>query len=159
MNLKKFFVPAFFMLGLAVGVFGANQFPYFAQRWEGTGSRYKTTEFYIGTPSAGSACIFAPGATNTNDLGSSSLRFRNIYGVGLNTSGNTTLGDAATDVVTLTGLTQLQVSTGPRTNVTPTAAGQLIFNSTGVELCVSSGTTITSWVRVSSGTSTTACAN
>lgn len=159
MNFKKLYIPMGFIVGIAVGVFAANQFPYYAQKWEGTGNRYKTTEFYIGTPSAGAAAIFAPGTTNVNDLGSSALRFRNMYGVGLDISGNTTLGDAATDVITFTGLTQLQVSATPRSSITPTAAGQLIFNSTGKELCMSTGTSIASWVRVSSGVVTTACSN
>lgn len=58
---------------------------------------------------------------------------------------------------TTTGGLMLQVSTGPRTNVTPSAAGNLIYNSTDVELCFSTGTAQTSWVKVSSGTALTPC--
>lgn len=55
------------------------------------------------------------------------------------------------------GLFTLPISTGPRTNVTPTIAGQVIYNSTLPELCMSTGTAINSWVKVS--TPTVACAN
>lgn len=45
----------------------------------------------------------------------------------------------------------------PRTNVTPAFVGMLIFNSTQNELCISSGTTASTWVKVIS--TTTACAS
>lgn len=62
-----------------------------------------------------------------------------------------------TSVTVGTSLFTLPISTGPRTNVTPTIAGQLIYNSTDGQLCYSTATTITSWVISSS--STTACSH
>lgn len=45
----------------------------------------------------------------------------------------------------------------PRTTLTPTSVGQVVYNSTARELCLSSGTVINSWVQVSSPTA--ACQN
>lgn len=75
----------------------------------------------------------------------------------LSVTGNTTLGDAVTDVTTLTGQLALQSNAAPRTNVTPSRAGTLIWNSTAMQLCVSTGTTRFTWALGTS--STTVCAN
>lgn len=76
----------------------------------------------------------------------------------------------ATTVVPVTGLTisgnvvridvdglVLPINAAPRTNVTPTIAGQIIYNSADKELCFSTGTTVTSWVL--SSNPATACSH
>jgi len=72
-------------------------------------------------------------------------------------NGAATLGSAITDAITFTGLPYIPANAAPRTNVTPAAAGALIRNSTAQELCFSTGTTISTWVRVS--TPSLACQN
>lgn len=72
-------------------------------------------------------------------------------------SNNATLGGAVTDIITFTGLPRLPTNATPRSSVTPTAAGELIWNSGSSEVCVSTGTTMTTWVQVADGT--TACQN
>ena len=79
----------------------------------------------------------APGATNA------------ITG-NLTVSGTTTL----TGALTTNGTLSLQVSTAPRSSdanvaIVPPAAGSLVYNSTDKELCVSSGTTASTWIEVS----------
>ena len=77
---------------------------------------------------------------------------------------NTITGNLSVSGVTSPTTLQIVSSTAPRdtsssVGITPTAAGQLVFNSTDNELCLSTGTTRFTWVRVSSGTATTACAH
>lgn len=73
--------------------------------------------------------------------------------------GSATLGDAITDIITFTGLLQLPSNAAPKTNVTPTAVGQVILNtgSTPDEVCFSTGTTASTWVLLS--TPTVSCSN
>jgi hypothetical protein len=52
---------------------------------------------------------------------------------------------------------QLLSNAAPRTNLTPQVAGTLVWNSADAQLCVSTGTTVTSWVQVSDGS--TACSH
>jgi hypothetical protein len=75
----------------------------------------------------------------------------------LTTTGDAQIGDAITDIITLTGLPRLPADAAPRTNITPTAAGELIWNSADAQICVSTGTTASTWVQVSDGT--TACSH
>jgi hypothetical protein len=102
---------------------------------KGTGARNGTVEFNFVEPSEGAAMNLVPGGDNANGLGTSALRFKSIYGAQF------VIGSNA----------------APRTNVTPVSAGVLIFNSAGVELCMSTGTTVSTWVKVA--TPTVACAN
>ncbi len=60
-------------------------------------------------------------------------------------------------LVTATGGLALPSNAAPRTNVTPTAAGQLIWNSADKQVCVSTAATVTSWVQAADGT--TACSH
>lgn len=69
--------------------------------------------------------------------------------------GNTVLGDAVTDIITFIGLPQLPPHATPRSSVTPTEAGQQIYNSTLLSVCFSTGTVASSWVRIEAPT--TAC--
>ena len=71
--------------------------------------------------------------------------------------GNMVFGSTTTEKATFGALLKLPASTAPRTNVTPGEAGVLIYNSTGAEVCLSTGATSTTWVRVSSPT--VACQN
>lgn len=68
-----------------------------------------------------------------------------------------TIGSVTASTVTVSSRFGLPSNAAPRTNVTPSAAGQLIFNTTQSEICVSSGTVVTSWVKAAS--TTTACGN
>ena len=74
-------------------------------------------------------------------------------------TGNATISGTLT--TSGTSYFTIQQSTAPRDSsaligITPTAAGQLVYNSTDRELCMSTGTTRFTWVRTSS-TSVTAC--
>lgn len=64
----------------------------------------------------------------------------------------------AAAVLTVNGAgLQLLTNAAPRTNLTPSAAGTLVWNSADGQLCVSTGTVATSWVQVADGT--TACSH
>jgi hypothetical protein len=77
-------------------------------------------------------------------------------------TGNTTVTGTLTVSDTLGAqYFTLAKSSAPRDSaaaihLTPTASGQLAFNTTDNEICVSTGTTYLTWVRVSSNT-VTAC--
>ncbi len=61
--------------------------------------------------------------------------------------------------MTVTGLFGLRTDAAPRTNITPTAIGQMIVN-TGAspdQVCISSGTTASTWVKIADFS--TACDN
>lgn len=98
------------VLGLLAGILGlagmlyaaGTQYPYFHMRYMGMGSKNNTEQFSINTPSAGASAVFTPGVTNTNALGSTSLRFSNVFTTLLNTSGAATIGGAATVTGVLT---------------------------------------------------------
>ena len=68
----------------------------------------------------------------------------------------TTATEATSLTVTSAGLGLLS-NAAPRTNLTPPAAGYLVWNSADAQLCVSTGTTATTWVQVADGT--TACSH
>jgi hypothetical protein len=77
------------------------------------------------------------------------------------TANGTMLLIKTTPVTTATAATSLTVSSAglgllsdaaPRTNLTPLSAGTIVWNSADGQLCVSSGTTATTWVQVSSPT-------
>lgn len=183
----------------------------------GTGARRDTDEVVIGASSAGSAAYLRPGTNNTNDLGTSSYKWKDAYiagnasvggtltvtgattlsaglsqtsawttlstatfskyiavtgsstltgavGVGstLGVTGATTLsstlgvsGAATLSTSTLNGSAILYSVAAPMGLLTPTAAGSMIFNSTGKYLCISSGTNNYSWCASSGG----ACGN
>jgi len=68
----------------------------------------------------------------------------------------TTATSAASLTVSSSGL-NLLTNAAPRTNLTPLAAGALVWNSADNQLCVSTGTATNSWVQVADGT--TACSH
>lgn len=137
----------------------------------GTGARRDTIEFEFIEPSAGSAQNLEPGTDNTNALGTSSKRFSDVQtldatiGDDLAVTDDMTVGDDAvfgstvTETATFNGLIRPAIHITPDASVTPTAAGQLIWNTTPTlwELCVSTGATAGAWVRFS--TPTAACSN
>lgn len=88
MNLKKY-LPLALLVGAVGLVWAGVTYPYYHSQWFGTGTKHATAQFSIQTPSAGASAIFAPGVTNTNDLGSSSLEFRRIYTKAMTLSGGT----------------------------------------------------------------------
>lgn len=76
-------------------------------------------------------------------------------------TGNTTVSSmTVTNTLTAGNLT-VATSTAPRDSsatvgLTPTAAGQIAYNSTDKELCLSTGTTRFTWIEVTTG-AVTAC--
>lgn len=118
--------------------------------------------------SGAEACVdysgnFLPTVTNAQTLGTSSLKFSNVYATtltgnlvgGVTTTASSVAASSSTTSafsIALVGAyttAQLQVST-------PTALGQLIYNSTLSNVCVSTGTTaVEQWKLV--GTSATTC--
>jgi hypothetical protein len=82
------------------------------------------------------------------------------------TANGTKLLIKTTPVTTATAATSLTVSSAglgllsdaaPRTNLTPLSAGTLVWNSADNQLCISTGTTVSTWVQVADGT--TACSH
>ena len=77
-------------------------------------------------------------------------------GVTMTNQGVTTLngamnfGNAITDVITVNALLTIPSNAAPRSNVTPTAIGQLIVNtgSSPDQVCISTGTLISQWARI-----------
>lgn len=65
--------------------------------------------------------------------------------------------NALTGNLTTTGTLGLLSDSAPRTNITPVAAGALIYNSADKEVCVSTGTTKTTWTTIAS--TTNACSH
>lgn len=82
-----------------------------------------------------------------------------VPGLTIDTSQNidATPGIISVSTVAVQGLMGLRAHATPRASITPTAAGQLIFNSTGNEVCFSTGTVASSWVQIDDSTS--ACSN
>lgn len=125
-------------------------YPYYAQTWNGTGTRRNTVEFSIQTPSAGAAAIFAPGTTDTNALGSTSLRFSNVFTTLLNVSGATTLTGAITASGGIVASAPTRIPTLDVTVSSPSAnIGDLCVTSAGL-VYVSTNTAgiISSWLKV-----------
>lgn len=105
--------------------------------WRGIGSRRNTVEFKISSASVGSAADIVPGANNANSIG-------------IVTTNELKNGFFATNL-------GIPSNAAPRTNVTPVRAGLVIYNSTGLEVCLSTGTALNTWVKIAAPT--TACAN
>jgi hypothetical protein len=82
-----------------------------------------------------------------------------ITGLEVDTSQNISIpnGTVTASTVSFSGLTGIQANSAPRTNITPTRTGQIIYNSTGKEVCFSTGTVVSSWVQIDDSTS--ACSN
>ncbi len=140
------------LLGVAALAIGAGtQYPYFHARWFGMGSKNNTEQFSINTPSAGASAVLTPGVTNTNALGSSSLRFSNVFTTLLNASGAITAGSSLTAAGTVVGNGGFTVfnSTAPRTatdvasiyTTYSPSTGTWFYNSTDKGMCYSTGTT------------------
>jgi hypothetical protein len=105
--------------------------------WTGMGSRRNSVEFKITSATIGNPADLVPGANNANSIGivtTNELK-NGFFATGLGIPSNA----------------------APRTNVTPARAGMLIFNSAGGEVCVSTGTLVSTWAKLSSPG--TACAN
>jgi hypothetical protein len=110
--------------------------------WTGMGSRRNTVEFKIATPTIGSPSVFVPGTNNANALGTTALRFSNIYTTLLNVSGLITASTGlATPTLVLSNVLDITVST-------PSAVGQMGVTSAGVLYVATSAVTTSSWVKV-----------
>ncbi len=127
----------------------AARYPLDAETWLGTGAKQKIVQFAIRTASAGASAAFVPGVDNTNALGTSSLRFSNVF---------SELGNFEGPITGAAGMAVI-VSTAPRTAAAVASlysaytipAGTVYYNSTSGVMCVSSGTVQTS-ITVSTGT-------
>jgi len=64
---------------------------------------------------------------------------------------NTFTGDVSMSTATF----RVRYSAAPRSSLTPSGIGEIVWNGTNSELCVSTGSVLSSWVRVS--TPTLAC--
>jgi hypothetical protein len=127
------FVGVALVVGVAIGYAATGDIV----TWTGKGSRRGTVEFKISSASMNTAADIVPGTNNANSLG-------------IVTTGELKNGFFASGI-------GIPSNAAPKTNVTPARAGMLIFNSTGGEVCVSTGTATNAWVKLSSpGTS---CAN
>lgn len=104
----------------------------------------------IGIGSDDRTYIYARDASMRLTSGASS----NI-GIEVDTSQNVDIpiGELTASTVTLSGYLSLMVDPAPRTNITPGRAGSLIWNSSDLELCVSTGTAASTWVQAADGTS------
>lgn len=78
MNFKKLFLPLGVILGFVAVAFAVS-YPIAHDTWTGTGSRNRTVEFTLETPSEGAAAIFRPGTDNANSMGSTSTRWLADY--------------------------------------------------------------------------------
>lgn len=108
---------------------------------KGTGARRDTVEFQWVEPTAGSAMNMVPGVTNTNALGTSSLRWSDVQTVNATVTG--TLTAAA---VSVSG--GFVIPTVDITTTSPTVVGQLIKTSTYVVYVATNVTDLGGWVKV-----------
>lgn len=84
---------------------------------------------------------FIPTTTNVSDLGTSSLKFKNVYVAGAYSG--------ATGV--FSGQLGLQnISSTTLASTTPLAAGSLVFSTTYKVVCASTGTSVGSFISLSS---------
>ena len=155
------------LLGSIAFALTNSGWPYASSIWFGLGPKRNIVQFALGAVAAGGNSGFYPGVTNTNPLGSSSLRFSNVYTTLLNVSGAATLSGSTTQTgsLTVTGLTttngllQLTVSTAPRTatavGLLTISTGTVIYNLTDNGICVATATNQASFVA--SSAPTTAC--
>lgn len=146
---KSGFLAAALGVVLGVSLAYAATYPYLIAPYRGMGARHNTLEFAIQVPSAGAAAIFAPGTTNTNALGSTLLRFSNVFTTLLNVSGLATFSGGLT--VSQANVS-VQLSTAPRTSTTLVygSTGTLVFNTTDNYLVISTSSNQASFVIVSS---------
>lgn len=104
-----------------------------------------------------STMVFALNPTTWTDTKATTAQIGTLY----DTSGPTArytpgANNAFVGNITVSGGTITLLSdSAPRTNITPAAAGALIWNSSDNEVCVSSSTNKSSWVLVTS--TSTAC--
>lgn len=133
------------LLGLAGILYAAGtQYPYFIAPFRGMGSRNNTVEFAVQVPSAGAAAIFAPGTTNTNALGSTSLRFSNVFTQLLNVAGTATVAVSSNTTSTTTPFVFF-VPTLDVTVTTPTVVGQMGVTSAGKVYVATTTVDVNSW--------------
>lgn len=103
---------------------------------KGTGARRDTIEFQFVEPTAGSAMNMVPGVTNTNALGTSSLRWSDIQTTNLTVAG------------TLTASGGVVIPTVDITVSSPTVNGQLIQTTAHVIYVATNTTNLGGWVKV-----------
>lgn len=138
------------VFGLVVGVAALIwAYPYPNIHWTGYGEgSNRTAGFRIQTPSAGSVPVFVPTANNTFALGTTALRFSNVFTTLMNVSGAITAsgGIVASNPFRLP--TVDVAVTSPTANV-----GDMVVTSAGtVYVSTNSAALITSWMKVGTQT-------
>ncbi len=87
---------------------------------------------------------------NAGDAGSNNQASLTITTLTATTENATTITGTN---ISATGNISIPTDAAPRTNVTPNRAGNLIFNSTDSQLCMSTGTTASTWaIAATTGT-------
>lgn len=145
MNRKKTLLSVAGLMAVAVLGFAAGtQYPYYIAPFRGMGARNNTLEFAVQVPSAGAAAIFAPGTTNTNALGSTALRFSNVFTTLLNASGAITASGG------IVASNPFRIPTVDVAVTSPTAnVGDMVATSAGVVyVSTNSAGILTSWMKV-----------
>ena len=128
---------------------GANAGDYYMARGGGA-------TMAINTPT-GSLMQFLNNNSLVMDVGATGVGIGKAPSVALDVVGSVTLGSAITDSVVFTGLPGLPSNAAPRTNITPQTSYKLIVNSTDNEVCISTGTTASTWAKITN--MATACSH
>ena len=148
--MKKKILIGLGVLAFAATIFAAvnSGFPFASQQWPGYGPKRNIVQFVITAASNGASSDLLPGVTGTNSLGTSVLRFLNIFTTNINVSGTSTLTGTVTAGRVNFGV---QLSTAPRTSSTLVfnSTGTIAFDTTDGYLCVSTGSAQSSFVQVS----------
>lgn len=151
---KKILAGLLVVAGLSGALFAAinSGFPYANQTWQGYGNKRNIVQFTIRALTEGASSDLVPGVTNTNALGSTSLRFSGVYSVLLNATGNFTLGAAAAFITSPATVQSLSVAT---TGISPSAAYVLVGSSgpitnVATPTITTSGATNGQWVTIKS---------
>jgi hypothetical protein len=121
------------LLGSIAFALTNSGWPYASQIWPGVGSKRNIVQFALGAVAAGGNSGFYPGVTNTNPLGSSSLRFSNVYTTLLNVSGASTLTGAITASGGMVASAPFRIPTLDVTVSSPSAnIGDMCVTSAGI---------------------------
>lgn len=107
----------------------------------GTGARRDTVEFQWVEPTAGSAMNMVPGVTNTNALGTSSLRWSDVQTVNATVTGTLTAGAMSVSGGFVIPTVDVSVSS-------PTVLGQLVKTSAYVIYVATNVSNLAGWVKV-----------
>lgn len=125
---RKIAVSSLLFLGIVALGWASLSYPFQHWRAFGTGSTRDTVQFEIVTLAVGGSAVLRPGTDNANALGTSSLRFSDVQTYNATIAGNTTLGDATGDTVTVNG--DPTFANTSRSAYTPNTVYALLASST-----------------------------